>query len=176
MQVLPSGLRIAELMVLIAPAYVANMAPPFLRFWHGPNPPISRAWLGEHKTVGGFVVGTLAGVLAAFILAKASLPIMPNWANQPFIKHWFWFGSSLGFSALLGDSLKSFFKRRLNIRPGAPWIPFDQLDFVIAAILVVNYWVKISLIESVTVLGISFLADLVVNQLSYHLGIKRTPW
>jgi hypothetical protein len=57
MQTLPSGLRIIELIVLMAPAYVANMAPPFLRFWHGPNPPISRKWLGDHKTVGGFVVG-----------------------------------------------------------------------------------------------------------------------
>jgi CDP-2,3-bis-(O-geranylgeranyl)-sn-glycerol synthase len=176
MQALPSGLRIVELMVLIAPAYLANMAPPFLRFWHGPNPAISRAWLGEHKTVGGFVVGTLAGVLAAFFLSKASLPILPNLANQPIVKHWFWFGSSLGFFALLGDSIKSFIKRRLNIRPGAPWVPFDQLDFVVAAILVVSCWVEISWIEAVIVLAISFLGDLIVNQLSYRLGIKRTPW
>src|ERR1700687_2831286 len=37
------------LMYLMLPAYLANMAPPFTRFWRGWNRPISRKWLGEHK-------------------------------------------------------------------------------------------------------------------------------
>ena len=36
------------------------MAPPFVRSWGGWNPPISRHWLGGHKTVVGFAAG-LAG-------------------------------------------------------------------------------------------------------------------
>lgn len=54
------------------PAYLANMTPPLVRFWKGWNRPISRKWLGDHKTVVGlgqswipmdqldFVVGALA--------------------------------------------------------------------------------------------------------------------
>jgi CDP-2,3-bis-(O-geranylgeranyl)-sn-glycerol synthase len=175
MQTLPSGLRIIELIVLMAPAYVANMAPPFLRFWHGPNPPISRKWLGDHKTVGGFVVGIAAGIIVAWSFSKGAFTSLPHGANLPF-EHWLWFGASMGFAALVGDSLKSFFKRRLNLRPGAPWIPFDQIDFVVAALIVLSFWIKIDWLEMAIVLALSFLADVIVNQLSYRLGIKREPW
>jgi len=30
----------------MAPAYLANMTPPFMKYWKGWNPPISRRWLG----------------------------------------------------------------------------------------------------------------------------------
>jgi hypothetical protein len=38
------------------------------------------------------------------------------------------------------DSVKSFVKRRVGIAPGAPWIPFDQLDFVIGALRRGRLW------------------------------------
>jgi CDP-2,3-bis-(O-geranylgeranyl)-sn-glycerol synthase len=173
---LPSGIRIIELLVLMAPAYIANMAPPFLRFWHGTNPPISEKWLGEHKTVGGFIVGAIAGLVMAWGISSASLTALPHWTELPFNDQWFWFGSSMGFAALVGDSLKSFIKRRLNIQPGASWIPFDQIDFVITALLVMSFWVEISWIEAGITIMLSFLADILVNQISYRVGIKRDPW
>src|SRR5207245_2953937 len=58
--------RALQLAYFMAPAYVANMAPPFVRYWKGWNRPISRRWLGEHKTVLGFVVGVLAAMLVTF--------------------------------------------------------------------------------------------------------------
>ena len=176
MQDLTSGPRLLELLLLMTPAYVANMAPPFLRFWHGPNPPISRRWLGDHKTVGGFLVGTLAGVLVAWLISLLTLWKLPHANELPFALHWFWFGSSMGFAALLGDSIKSFFKRRLGIQSGSRWIPFDQLDFVAAALLVMSAWTKISWGEAAAILALSLIADLLVNQVSYRLGIKREPW
>jgi hypothetical protein len=48
--------RLLQLLYLMAPAYLANRAPPFVRYWNGWNRPISR-WLGEHKTVGGALAG-----------------------------------------------------------------------------------------------------------------------
>src|SRR6185369_3678034 len=60
-------LRIIQLMYFMAPAYVANMVPPFLKYWKGWNPPISRRWLGSHKTVLGFTAGVLGGVLTAAV-------------------------------------------------------------------------------------------------------------
>jgi CDP-diglyceride synthetase len=39
---------------------------------------------------------------------------------------------------MTGDAVKSFFKRRLGITPGKSWFPFDQLDFVLGAILFVS--------------------------------------
>jgi CDP-2,3-bis-(O-geranylgeranyl)-sn-glycerol synthase len=173
---LPSAIRIIELIALMAPAYVANMAPPFLRFWHGPNPPISRKWLGDHKTIGGFIVATLVGVVTAWGLSNASFAGLPQWDALPFSQHWFWFGSSMGFAAIAGDSLKSFFKRRLNIQPGSPWIPFDQIDFVLAALIVMRFWIPVSWVEAVIVAVLSFLGDVLINQISYRIGIKRDPW
>src|SRR5688572_6810829 len=41
------------------------------------------------------------------------------------------FGAVVGFAALAGDAVKSYFKRRLGKEGGAPWVPFDQLDFVV---------------------------------------------
>jgi CDP-2,3-bis-(O-geranylgeranyl)-sn-glycerol synthase len=82
----------------------------------------------------------------------------------------------MGFAALAGDSIKSFFKRRIGIQSGSPWIPFDQLDFVVASLLVMHAWTKIAWAEAMVVLTLSFVADVVVNQASYRLGIKRDPW
>jgi CDP-2,3-bis-(O-geranylgeranyl)-sn-glycerol synthase len=39
-----------------------------------------------------------------------------------------------GLGATCGDSLERPFKRRLGIEPGAPWVPANQLDFVVGAL------------------------------------------
>ena len=42
---------------------------------------------------------------------------------------------SLCFGALLGDVIESFFKRRVGKDRGQDWIPFDQLDFLVGALI-----------------------------------------
>jgi CDP-2,3-bis-(O-geranylgeranyl)-sn-glycerol synthase len=42
---------------------------------------------------------------------------------------------SLCFGALLGDIVESFFKRRIGRDRGQDWIPFDQLDFIVGALV-----------------------------------------
>src|SRR2546430_9192871 len=59
--------RVLQLVYFMAPAYLANMAPPFVRYWKGWNRPISRRWLGAHKTVLGFAAGVLAATLVTFV-------------------------------------------------------------------------------------------------------------
>src|SRR5256884_9818092 len=59
--------RILQLAYFMAPAYVANMAPPFVRYWKGWNRPISRRWLGTHKTVLGVVLGVVAATLTTLV-------------------------------------------------------------------------------------------------------------
>ncbi len=173
---LPSGQRFSELILLMVPAYLANMAPPFLRYWHGPNPPISRKWLGDHKTYGGFLIGALAGLLAARLIFGLPGGSDSNSSLYPIAPYWFWFGISMGLAALVGDSLKSFFKRRIGIASGAPWIPFDQLDFIVAALLVLSCWMPLGWLEAVLIMLLSFVGDVLINQVSYRLGIKRDPW
>ena len=59
-------LRFIELLSLMVPAYVANMTPPFVKYWPGWNRPISARWLGSHKTVIGFLAGVATGILTTF--------------------------------------------------------------------------------------------------------------
>jgi len=49
--------RLLALACFMAPAYAANLVPPFVRFWKGWNPPLHLRRLGAHKTVLGVLVG-----------------------------------------------------------------------------------------------------------------------
>jgi CDP-2,3-bis-(O-geranylgeranyl)-sn-glycerol synthase len=42
---------------------------------------------------------------------------------------------SISMGALFGDIVESFFKRRIGKERGESWYPFDQLDFVLGALI-----------------------------------------
>lgn len=75
-----------------------------------------------------------------------------------------------------GDALKSFCKRRLKIAPGARWIPADQLDFVLGALALAWQWLALGWLDVVAILAITFVGDILVNQLSWRIGIRDTKW
>jgi CDP-2,3-bis-(O-geranylgeranyl)-sn-glycerol synthase len=164
-------MRLAQLLYLMLPVYLANMAPPFVKFWHGWNPPISLGLLGSHKTVVGFAAGIVVAVAVTFVQArlqwKGSL-LSPD--------HWLAAGIAAGFGAMAGDSLKSFFKRRLRIGPGQRWMPFDQLDFIVGGLVALSFFVRLDWVDIASICAISFVGDVLVNQLSFHLGMKETRW
>ena len=163
--------HILQLMYLMLPAYLANMAPPFVRFWKGWNHPISRKWLGEHKTVVGFAGGMVVAFAVTFLQSRV------NWRHDllPYAQ-WPILGLAFGFGAMGGDSLKSLFKRLCKIGPGKPWIPMDQLDFVAGALVMISPWRPITAPEVLIILVISFVGDIALNHLSYALGIRNTRW
>jgi len=158
-------------MYLMLPAYLANMAPPFTRFWRGWNRPISRTWLGEHKTVMGLCAGLTVALVVTFAQSKI------NWHEGllPYSR-WPLFGAAFGLGAMGGDILKSLMKRRKGIPPGRPWIPMDQLDFVIGSLLLIAPFVHVSFSDIALILIVSFVGDIVVNHLSYVFGIRETKW
>lgn len=163
--------RVAQLLYLMAPAYLANMAPPFVRFWKGWNRPISDRWFGSHKTV----LGAAAGVTVA--LAATVLQARIEWhGGIADYSRWPVIGLALGVGAMGGDIIKSFLKRRLGIQPGARWIPADQLDYVIGALLLVAPWARLSLPDVAFILCVSFVGDIAVNQVAFKLGVRETAW
>jgi hypothetical protein len=85
-------------------------------------------------------------------------------------------GPVCGLAAMLGDSTKSFVKRRLEIPPGKPWIPADQLDYAVAGLIALSVWYRPDWGDVLTVLALSFAGSIIINRLSYWLGIKSTPW
>ena len=163
--------RLLELIWFMLPAYAGNMAPPFVRFWHGWNRPIHRRALGEHKTVVGFGAGVAVAIVVAFLQSRTSAAVL-LWEPDA----WLAIGLASGVGALGGDAIKSFFKRRLGIAPGAPWIPADQLDFVIGALIPLAGLVRLGVSDMALILGVTFFADIAVNHVSFYLGVRDTKW
>jgi CDP-2,3-bis-(O-geranylgeranyl)-sn-glycerol synthase len=155
----------------MAPAYAANMSAPLIKYWNGWNRPISRRWLGSHKTVMGFAAGLLGALATAF--AQHVLGYDTGIADD---RGWVECGSRFGLGAMVGDSAKSFVKRRLGIPPGSSWIPFDQLDFVAGALVLVAPRSALSLGDIALVLGLTAGGHIVVNHLAYWLGVRDVKW
>jgi CDP-2,3-bis-(O-geranylgeranyl)-sn-glycerol synthase len=163
--------RIAQLLYLMLPVYAANMAAPFARFMPGLAYPISRRWLGSHKTWLGCVLAVVASTATAW--AQSRLRWSGALVNYD---DWLVLGVVCGLAAMAGDSAKSFVKRRLGIAPGKPWLPADQLDYVVAGLLALSAWYRPTWTDVAIVLSLSFAGSIAVNRLSHRLGIKRTPW
>ena len=154
------------------PAYCANMAPPFVKYWHGWNQPISVRLFGSHKTVAGFAAGVVTSVIVAYAQARFGPAVFLRWLTHD----WLFVGLVSGLGAMGGDLAKSFFKRRRGIAPGKAWIPFDQLDFVMGALLLLAFVVPLSLGDVALILVFTFIADVAVNHASFRVGIRDTPW
>lgn len=163
--------HLTSLLYFMAPAYLANMAPPFVRYWKGWNRPIHQRLLGSHKTVLGFALGVVVAVLVTRLQAALAWPI-----GRVDYGHWLLLGLGFGVGAMAGDALKSLFKRQFAIAPGKPWLPFDQLDFALGALALVGVQAALSWPDVLLILIATFVGDLVVNRLAFQLGIKESPW
>ncbi len=164
-------MRVLQLLYFMAPAYAANMAPPFVRYWKGWNRPISERRLGSHKTVVGFALGVLAAVLVTFLQSRLA------WEGAVVAYDgWLDLGARMGAGAMAGDSVKSFFKRRRGVAPGGTWIPFDQLDFVGGALLLAGWRAGLGWTDVAIILALSVLGHILVNHLGYWLGVRDARW
>jgi len=96
-----------------------------------------RRILGDGKTWRGLVGGTVGGIALAGILSMAVRAsgtgdltdfLMPNWDTG---LSWLWVGFAMAFGSLLGDFVKSFFKRRRGAERGAKSPVMDMYDFIL---------------------------------------------
>lgn len=160
------------------PAYFANMAPVFckntLKFL---DKPVNSRVFGSHKTWRGLFVGAVFGIIVAYLQHTTYSDYV--WAvNISLVNYqqWFLLGLLMGAGAMLGDLVKSFFKRRIGIKPGERWLGFDQLDYVIGALLFTSIIYVPSLIVILAILLISFLGNIIVNHIAYWLKIRKVKW
>ena len=164
-------MRVLQVLYFMAPAYVANMAPPFVRYWKGWNRPISERWLGSHKTVAGFVAGVLSAVVVCWVQSRLA------WSGAIAVHAgWLDLGVRMGAGAMTGDCVKSFFKRRRGVPPGGTWVPFDQLDFVVGALAFAWPRAALGWPDVALALALGFVGHILVNRLGYWLGVRDTTW
>jgi len=160
------------------PAYFGNMAPvimknhfKFLAVPIDKSFPGSTSWFGSHKTWRGLFLAPVFGVITAYLQFVFNISSL----NLIDYSHWLIIGVLLGTGAILGDLIKSFIKRRLKIAPGKKFIPFDQIDFVMGALLL-SWYIVPSLKVAVTLLIISPLLHIIVNHIAFYLKIRGEAW
>jgi CDP-2,3-bis-(O-geranylgeranyl)-sn-glycerol synthase len=178
-----SGFIAVDLLYLLLPAAVANMAPVLVRKWNLLNfldTPLdgglmvgSKPLLGTHKTLRGLVSGIIAGVCVTGLQSLLS-PTRFDLVNYPDV--WLILGILLGAGALIGDAIKSFFKRRVGVIEGSPWVPFDQVDFGIGAIIFILPILWLGWPLSVTAIASLALGHILIVRLGHALGWRKEKW
>jgi len=133
---------------------------------------------GDHKIWRGLICGTIAGMAIAF-LQKYLYQF--NWAKEISLINYqeiniLLFGFLISFGAVFGDLLFAFFKRRQNIEPGKPWIPFDQINFVIGAFLFLTPFFKIPLSAWGIILISTFFLHILGNHIAYWMHWQENRW
>ena len=168
---------------LLLPAYFANMAPVIVKgiglfkFPIDFNKKIgNKPVLGSHKTFRGLIFGVIFAIIAAYL--QFLLYNRGFFAGISFINYqnWLLFGFLMGLGALTGDAAKSFFKRRLGIKPGEKFIPFDQTDFVVGALVFIMPIFDLTLKIFFASLILSFVLHIMVNHTAFYLKIRNEKW
>lgn len=170
---------------LLLPAAFANMAPVVAnKLFPQWNKPVDygRTWkgteiFGSHKTYRGFVSGILVSFVV-FYFQQALFDKVPairhislfNYAEANSV-----FGAWMGLCALLGDLIKSFFKRRFFIAPGRPWIPFDQIDWIIGALIGICVFYVPSVPIILTSLTIGIVLHFLIKYIGFLWKLSPTP-
>ncbi len=180
--------------ILFLPAYLGNGAPVvfkgfgWLKFLARPLDGGVK-WgkgriLGENKTFRGVVAAILAGSIGG-IISVAVYNYLPAYFGDPLGKlhgqtvlYGLYFGSLIGFGGILGDALKSFFKRRTGIKEGKPWFPFDQTDFVMGGWLFSGVFLPWQSTWQLLLLALLITPPVhfLFNVLAYKIGWKKVWW
>lgn len=177
------GLFLLKCFYLMLPAYFANMAPVMVRKINLFAFPVdfnntigSKPILGRNKTFRGIVFGTIFAVIIAYL--QYLLYDIEFFRNISFFgyQNWLLFGFLMGLGALTGDLIKSFFKRRLGISPGDKFIPFDQADFVVGAMIFIMPVFNVTFKIFFASLLVSFVSHIAINHIAFYLKIRNEKW
>ncbi|MDD5617047.1 MAG: CDP-2,3-bis-(O-geranylgeranyl)-sn-glycerol synthase [Candidatus Methanoperedens sp.] len=164
------------------PAYISNsMAVVFgggTPMDLGMKLPDGKRVLGEGKTMRGLAGGTACGIAIGLLQIYVALTFGIQYV--PTITAII----TLSFGALLGDIVKSFFKRRIGLVRGAELPLIDQLDFVAGAWILTYIfdpvWFTEHFISSpwiiLTVIVLTPILHRLTNIFGYNIKLKKEPW
>lgn len=163
-----------EALYYFLPAFIANSTPPLVAKLSFLNKPINKKLFGANKTIRGFVFACIFGTLTFFIqIFLYKYPSIESISLVDYSQTTLWLGFLLAFGAITGDLVESYFKRKMNIKPGKPWIPFDQSDYVIGALLFSFIIFIPNLAMMLLILIMSVLLTMLSHYLGYLIGINK---
>lgn len=136
-----------------------------------------RRLVGEHKTVGGFLFGVLFGTTVGvikFLFIDQLFPVvlfleLNFWSNL-------WLSFLLSFGAVSGDLIKSFAKRQIGVDPHKPFVPFDEIDHTVTAMLLAKIFFPIPWAIVFVTVFLYFFIHAGSNVVGYWLRIKKVPY
>jgi len=136
--------------------------------------------LGTHKTWRGAISGIIIGILIVYI--------------QKFLYKFVWIqkisffnykeinilllGLLLCGGTVFGDLLFAFVKRRLKLKPGTKFLPFDQVNYVIGTYIFFSLtsFLKIDNLVWIILLISTFFLHIIINRIGYHLRLHKAKW
>lgn len=131
--------------------------------------------LGDHKTWRGIILGVIIGLLT-FKLQKflyVEYEFFRNISFYDYRESSLFLGFFLALGAIVGDLVKSFFKRRFGIKSGKSWFPFDQIDWIAGALLFSSFFVMPPLSLILSTLGLGTILHLISRALGYVVGVNK---
>ena len=143
-----------------------------------------RRIFGEGKTIRGFIVGIIFGVLTGIgqMLAAPYLhPILSQFvtvtADMELILYMLVpVAVLMSFGALTGDLIGSFIKRRVDVKSGNPSPFMDQIGFILMALIFAYPLIQPGSIYVVILILMTLGIHWISNALGYLLGLKKNPW
>ncbi len=152
-------------LILVSPM-IANMTPTLLgkKYW---NTPISEPIFGKNKTWRGFLGAIIVGTLVFVMLVKINLIIFTGDLNMTIFV-----GFLFAFGAISGDLVKSFFKRKMNIKEGESWAPWDQIDYVLGAIILTYFIYQYSFDQIILLLVMGGAISALAHRIGYIVKIN----
>lgn len=135
--------------------------------------------LGDTKTWRGLIVGIGAGVAVGGLQMLIFTLAQPSFVHTSVFDYgsWttLWLGGALGVGAIVGDAVKSFFKRRIGVPPSESWLVFDQIDYIIGGCICAAVFVVLPLPDYLVILGVWFGIHVLFGYIGYVTGFKKTP-
>lgn len=171
------------------PIYLANMTPPLVAnfsFLRKFNAPVdfglrlrSHYLLGDHKTWRGVICAIIVGILTILV---------QGWLESNFVLfqkislvdysdfNLFSLGILMSAGAMAGDLGAAFIKRRIGLKPGESFIPWDQTNYVIGGFIFLQPYVHFSWQVWAILFVSTFFLHVLINRWGYMLGIHKAKW
>lgn len=170
------------------PAYFSNMAPPLVKkagIFNFLNKPVDfnkklkeKPIFGSHKTWRGVFFGIIVGILVVYFqlwLYRFAFIQQISFFNYYKI-NLLSFVFLLSGGAIFGDLIFAFLKRRLELKPGTRFLPFDQTNYVIGAAVFLTPFFEIDFLVWPTLFVLSFFLHIIFNRIGYYLKLHQAKW
>jgi CDP-2,3-bis-(O-geranylgeranyl)-sn-glycerol synthase len=110
---------------------------------------------------------TIRGALLAILVTTAGAPLIGlDWT----------IGALVGLSAMIGDLLSSFIKRRLAMASSSQASGLDQIPESLLPLLACRGALAITYLDMLIILVLFFVGEVVLSRLLFKLGLRDRPY